>query len=44
MRMYTDGLAQDCGNSNVLAMESPQSPTKPSVCSQLIDSECLQVS
>ena len=27
--VFTSGLAQDCGNSSVLSMESPQSCTKP---------------
>ena len=28
-QQYTDGLALDCGNSSALAMELPQSCTKP---------------
>ena len=28
---YIDGLAQDCGNSSALALELPQSCTKPSI-------------
>ena len=32
-----DGLAQDSSNSNALAIELPQSCTKPSICMNMID-------
>ena len=31
-KTYIDGLVQDCSNSSALAMELPQSCTKPSIC------------
>ena len=31
--MNMDGLVQDCGDPSALAMELPQSSTKPSICS-----------
>ena len=33
---HVDGLAQDCGISLVLALDIPQSFTKPSICSIFI--------
>ena len=34
---YIDGLKQECSNSSALAMESPQSYTKPSMYVLLVE-------